>query len=157
MARLIHLLAVVLLCGCGALSDSNHKQPAPTTGASDTASSAFRWDTETNVIWLDTQIAPSQRRRFDIGLGSITIETLAASKKQLTFRYTPEIEGGYTVYECTVPISPAPVKFEIARDGTPGPTSFDLTKCKVIRRGNEHFDPKPASKAVNPGSGSGRF
>jgi hypothetical protein len=107
MARFIHLLAVVTLCGCGPPSDSASKQSAVATIASDAAPepSAFRWDKEMNVIWLDTRIRPTQSRRFDIGLGSITIDTLAVTENQLTFRYTPEIEGGYTVYECTVPIS----------------------------------------------------
>lgn len=159
MARFILLLAVVTLCGCGPSSDSDPKQSAVVTIASDAAPepSAFRWDKEMNVIWLDTRIRPTQSRRFDIGLGSITIETLAVTENQLTLRYTPEIEGGYTVYECTVPISPVPVKFTIASDGTPGPTSFDLATCKVIRQGNVHFDSNPANKAVNRSGGSGGF
>jgi hypothetical protein len=61
---------------------------------------------------------------------------MRATDRDLTFRYTPEIEGGYTTYECTVPISATFVAIRIAPDGTVGETSFDLAACKVIGQGN---------------------
>ena len=88
------------------------------------------------MIYLDTRVAPGQRRRFDIGLGSISLETLSVKDGKLTFHYTPEVEGGYTIYECTATVGPKAVEFKINPDGTPGETSFDLKKCKVIRSGN---------------------
>jgi hypothetical protein len=40
-----------------------------------------------------TQIVPGQLRRFDIGLGAITIQTLRVADKHLTFHYTPEVDA----------------------------------------------------------------
>ena len=102
--------------------------------------SAFELDQAKQVITLNTRVAPRQRRRFDIGLGSITLETIRVANNELTFLYTPEVEGVYSVYECTVPVSPTAFEIKITPNGTPGATSFDLTKCKVIRHGNVLFE-----------------
>ncbi len=104
------------------------------------AASAFDFDTANRVISMDTRIAPAQRRRFDIGFGSVTLETLRLVNGELTFRYTPEIEGGYTIYECSVAVSPEPVRIQVTAGGLPGTTSFDLADCLVIGRGNVFWD-----------------
>ncbi len=46
----------------------------------------------------------------------------------------------YTTYECTAVIGDELVVFRVNPDGTPGSTSFDLTKCKVVGGGNVHFE-----------------
>ncbi|MCA9029321.1 MAG: hypothetical protein KDA66_00855 [Planctomycetaceae bacterium] len=122
--RLVVLLAVFLFGGCGSIV---HESPIP--------SEAFRYDSA-GIIYLDTRVPPSQKMTFGMGLGSITLETVSVADGKLTFLYTPETEGGYTVYECVVPISEEPVTFKVAPDHSPGETSFDLQKCKVIRAGN---------------------
>ena len=66
----------------------------------------------------------------------MTIETISANSGMLTINYTPEEEGGYTVYECNLPISDEPVVFEIDPAEVPGKTSFDLNDCKVLKTGN---------------------
>jgi hypothetical protein len=139
MGRFLAVLGVSLLCGCNPSGDAGSRQPGKSKEP-DVAPkmSAFSLDETNQVILLDTRIAPPQRRRFDIGLGSITIETLSVTGNKLTFRYTPEVEGGSMIYECTVLISPTPLEFKIAPDGTPGATSFDLTRCKVIPQRNVH-------------------
>jgi hypothetical protein len=115
-------------------ASATNSQPGSPAGAT-----PFQYDEVKGIVSLNTQMAPGQRRRFDLGQGSITLETRSADDDKLTFHYIPEVEGGYTVYECTVPVSPTPVEIKINSDGTPGETSFDLAKCKVIRRGNLHL------------------
>ena len=141
IARLMILFGFLWHCGCHPSDDAttNLTRPGdPRAVDSQSVASAFRLDEAKQIIFLDSRIAPQQRRRFDIGLGSITLETLQVKDNQLTFRYTPEVEGGFTIYECTVLVSPIPVEIKIAPDGTPGATSFALTQCKVIRHGNLH-------------------
>jgi hypothetical protein len=153
MRRLVALLGLSLLCGCNP-SGGAPGQAASNTGAGNNAASsndealdssspassvpvsAFRLDETKQIVFLETRSVPPQRRRFDIGQGSITLETIRVKDGTLTFRYTPEVEGGYTIYECTVPVSSTPLEIKIARGGTPGATSFDLAKCRVIRRGS---------------------
>lgn len=138
MSRFTLLLGLAFACGCGPPSDGSTPEssvPEPVV-ASAANVSAFHYDETRQIIYLDTQIAPGQSRQFGIGLGSITIQTLSVTNKQLTFHYTPEVEGGYTIYECQIPVSPTRVEFRINSDGTPGKTSFDLSKCKVVRKGN---------------------
>jgi hypothetical protein len=141
MSRLMALFALLVFCGCHKSDDvtTHHNSPGERRAVdSPPVASAFRLDESNQVIFLDSRIAPPQRRRFDIGLGSITLETLQVKDNQLRFRYVPEIEGGFTIYECTVPVSPSLIEIKIAPDGTPGATSFVLTDCKVIRHGNLH-------------------
>jgi hypothetical protein len=139
MMALIHIFVVLLFCSYSLSNGSPSEVTAPVPAA-------FRWDKPKNVIWLDTRVPPKQRQTFPIGQGSITIDTLSVADNKLTFLYTPEIEGGYMVYECTAPVSSKPIAFRIARNGTPGAVSFDLRKCKVIRRGSLFFGPEPDSK-----------
>ena len=115
------LVCMAVACGCGSSGD---------------ATSAFRLDGAKQIVYLDTRVSPPQRRRFDIGQGSLTLETLHVKDNKLTFRYTPEVGGGCTIYECTVPVSPTLVEFQITPQGTPGATSLDLAKCKIIFQGN---------------------
>jgi hypothetical protein len=141
MARLTALSGLLWLGGCHSSDDATTHLSSPgdqRAVGSQSVASAFRLDEARQVIYLDSRIAPRQRRRFDIGLGSITLETMQVKDNQLTFRYIPEIEGGFTIYECTVRVSPTPIEIKIAPGGTPGATSFDLTQCKVISRGNLH-------------------
>jgi len=142
MSRFLPLLGIAIAIGCGFSGDAATQEPAASEQVVDSSPTAspFRLDEKKQVIYLDTQIAPGQRRRFDIGLGSITIQTVQVKDKKLTFLYTPEVEGGYTTYECTVPVSSKPVEFKIDSDGTPGKTSYDLTKCKIVKRGNLLMD-----------------
>ena len=142
MNRFLVLLTITLACGCDPPRDSSVQgTDAPKAVVQpSTQFSAFRFDADKKRIYLDTRVAPPQRRRFGIGQGSVTLETLSVKNGQLTFRYTPEVEGGYTIYECTVPISPTHIEFEINRNGTPGKASIDLSNCKIIRRGNLHLD-----------------
>ena len=143
MSRFTPLLGLALACGCGPSGDASTQETGVSEPVVDSSAevSAFRLNETKQIIYLDTQIAPGQRRRFDIGQGSLTIQTLRVTDKWLTFHYTPEVEGGYTIYECTVPVSPTVVEFKINSDGTPGKTSFDLTKCKLIRGGNMLLEP----------------
>jgi hypothetical protein len=138
VSRLTPLLGLALACGCGPSGDASTPAPGVVEPVADSFEevSAFRFDEVQQIVYLDTQVAPGQRRRFDMGQGSITIETLRVTDQMLTFHYTPEVEGGYAIYECTVPVSPSAVEFHINPDGTPGETSFDLTKCTLVRSGN---------------------
>jgi hypothetical protein len=145
ISRCIPLLGLAVAYGCAPSGDASTQSPSALQPVVDSSAevSAFSLDDTKQIIYLDTQLAPGQRRRFDIGLGSITIQTLRVTDKKLTFHYTPEVEGGYTIYECTVPVSTTRVEFRINSDGTPGKTSFDLTKCKLVRRGNVHLETTP--------------
>lgn len=142
MRQFLLLLGLVFVCGCGPSDNASIQKPNVTKAVVDSSpkTSAFRFDEQNLVIYLNTQIAPPQSQRFDIGQGSITLETLHVKDNKLTFQYTPEIEGGYTIYECTVPVSSAPLEFKITSDGIPGATSFSLENCKKIRSGNLHFE-----------------
>lgn len=125
--------------GCARQSQSSNQAEPPRKNSTE-AQSAFSFDESGSRILLDTQCEPPQRRRIDIGQGAITIETIAVANNVLTFLYTPELEDGYTVYECKQPRSDKPVLFEIDSSGCPGKTSFDLSACKIIKSGSVHFD-----------------
>ena len=131
--------AVAAFAGCGT-QEAVQKQTEASADNHVEAKSAMAFDITKSKILLDTRIPPSQRRRFDIGQGSITIETLSVEDNLLVIHYTPEVEGGYTVYECKLPISAEPVVFEIDASGCPGEPSFDLAACKTVKTGNVHFD-----------------
>lgn len=146
MRLALTLLLAAILVGCGPRAELNPGQPS--TARSEAVSpqnepEPFHYDQAGGRITLDSTAPPGQKRRFDLGQGSITIETIRSDDGSLVFQYTPEIEGGYTVYECKVPIGQEPVVFRVNRDGTPGEPSFDLSKCKRLRMGNLHFPPNP--------------
>jgi hypothetical protein len=93
MNRFIFVLALAAAGGCGHNEVSSERvsvSPEPVADSLPEAS-AFRFDEANQIIYLDTQIAPGQGRRFDIGQGSITIETLHVDDNELTFHYTPEV------------------------------------------------------------------
>ena len=117
------------------------KSETPTDAEPVSVRSAFTYDKDLNRAILNTQIAPPQKQTFWLGLGSVTIETVSAQKGVLTIRHTVEIEGGYSVSECEVDISPTPLVFQFASDGTPGQPPDALRNCKPIRSGNVHLDP----------------
>jgi hypothetical protein len=136
------LLTLAFACGCGQ-SDSTPVDVSSTIGADAEPSqsvSAIDFDEAGGVVSLDTRIPPRQIQSFGIGQGSVTLETIEVKDSHLTFLYTPEIEGGYTTYECTVPISASPITIKVNRDGTPGATSFDLTECRIVKSGNLHWE-----------------
>lgn len=133
-ARIL-LTVSALIAGC---NSENTNRSATTEIASSPEETAFEFDEQEGVVRLDSRSVPGQRRRFDLPLGSIELETLNADDGSLTFRYTPEVEGGYSTYECKVPIADKPIEFHVNQtDGTPGGTSFDIeTCCELIREGN---------------------
>jgi hypothetical protein len=65
--------------------------------------------------------------------GSTSVKVLGHKDGQCVFELTTEVEGGYKVYLCKVPVDGGPVKIEV---GVKPKTSFPLDKCKVIRGGN---------------------
>jgi hypothetical protein len=142
VSRTMLLLALTLASGCGQSSSTPKELSATqsTDAPPSQLNSAFHYDNASGIISLDTRVSPRQSRRFDIGQGSITLETIEMNNNQLTFQYTREIEGGYTIYECTVAVSASPVTIKVNRDGTPGDTSFDLSQCRVVKTGNVHWD-----------------
>ncbi|MBI1247688.1 hypothetical protein GC197_07535 [bacterium] len=146
MNRSIPLLVLMLASGCvpsaEVLPETKPVAPrtASVTDSPQSVPSAFAFDQQAGIISLDTQIPPAQKTTFPLGLGSIGLETLSAQDGHLTFRYTPEVEGGYTIYECTVPISSTPLTIDVHLD-FPSETSFDLSKCEVIHGGNLLLDP----------------
>lgn len=140
MIRTTLLLLLALAGGCGeynsapeGIASRTHENPGLRQHVS-----AFDFDEEAGMIYLDTRIPPRQRQRFDIGLGSITLETVEVKNSTLTFQYTPEVEGGYTIYECSVPVSQGRITVKVNPDGTPGRTSFDLAECRVVKTGDVH-------------------
>ncbi len=142
VSRTVLILLFALVCGCGE-SGNTPTEVASTVSENAESSqqvSAFDFDEAAGMISLDTRIPPRQRQRFDIGQGSVELETIEMKGNNLTFQYTPEIEGGYTSYECIVPVSASPITIKVNTDGTPGETSFDLTDCRVVKTGNVHWE-----------------
>ena len=124
MSRTACILLLALAGGCGQSEiapTGEYSKSSEDTGQSEQVS-AFNFSKAEGIISLDTRIPPRQIRRFDIPMGSVTLETLEMKNDSLIFRYTPEIERGYTIYECTVPASASPVRSKLT--WTPGETSF---------------------------------
>ena len=142
MFRTTLLLPLVFAYGCGqsASTPANVSSTISADAEPSQSVSAINFDEAGGVVSLDTRIPPRQRQSFGIGQGSVTLETIGVKDSHLTFLYTPEIEGGYTTYECTVPVSASPITIKVNRDGTPGATSFDLTECRVVKSGNLHWE-----------------
>jgi hypothetical protein len=67
------------------------------------------------------------------GLGSTSVKVLGHKDGFCVFEVKAEVEGGYTVYLCKVPLDSGPVTIEV---GLPAKTSFALDKCKIVRGGN---------------------
>ena len=115
---------------------NRYLQLDPTKVEQSSIESAFDYDPDNQVILMDTTILSAHRRRFDITFGSITLETMHVFNDLLTFRYTPEVEGGYKIYECRVPVSEEPIQVRIDPSGVPGTTSFSLADCLLIEKGS---------------------
>lgn len=137
---LIGLLALAFGCGQSGNAPTEVSSTINENAQSSQHASAFNFEETTGTISLDTRIPPRQKRRFDIGLGSVTLETIEIQDRNLTFQFTSELEGGYTMYECTVPVSASPVTIMVNTDGSPGETSFDLAECRVVKTGNVHWE-----------------
>lgn len=142
MSRTAPFLLLALICGCGQSGNVPTEVSSTINEHSELSEpgSAFDFDEAAGMISLDTRIPPPQKRRFDIGQGSVSLETIETKDNHLTFQYTPEIEGGYTIYECIVPVSASPITIKVNSDGTPGKTSFDLSKCRVVKTGNVQWE-----------------
>jgi hypothetical protein len=124
------LVGALCLAGCAGTATSQ-------TGDAPSSNAVLSFDRETGVITIDPAINKKDKRRFDFGFGSVTVETFGHSNSEFAFEYTKEIEGGYTVYRCTAPIAAPAITIEIPKGGGTQPkTSFDLKKCKVVRSGN---------------------
>ena len=139
--RIVFVMTFVFASFLGCTSQEPVQKQAETSDVDrEETESAMTLSATKSKIMLDTRISPPQRRRFDIAQGSITIETLSVEDGSLVIHYTPEIEGGYTIYECRLPISAQPVVFEIDSSGCLGEPSFDLSECRIIKTGSVHFD-----------------
>ena len=103
------------------------------------ASSEMRVDGESLSFVPAT--CPPGKAQFAWGLGSVHVEVLQSSLEECHFEFTSEVEGGYTVYRCSVPLAQPRVEISI-RNGDIA-TSFDLTNAKIVRRGNLHEEPGP--------------
>jgi hypothetical protein len=66
-------------------------------------------------------------------LGSTSVKVLGHKDGHCVFELKAEVEGGYRVYLCKVPVDGGVVTVGA---GMPPKTSFPLDKCKVIRGGN---------------------
>ena len=134
------LMLVCGSCGCAPTDEGRDHQSTPIHQDAATeqggVADVFQFDEAAGVISMSLAGRVGQIRRFDIGQGSVTLEIIEANDNQTTFRFTPEIEGGYTTYECKLPVTTEPITIQINQDGTPGPTSFDLSKCRMIKSGN---------------------
>ena len=64
------------------------------------------------------------------GLGSVRVNVLRHEDGNCVFEFNREIEGGYSVYLCRVPVDGGPVTV------TGWTTSFPLDKCLMVRQGN---------------------
>ena len=76
--------------------------------------------------------------RFGWGLGSVEVNILGRQRDSCVFHFTEEVEGGYTVYECRVPIDGPVVRIYESNGGIS--VSFSLPDAKVLRRGNLLID-----------------
>ena len=74
------------------------------------------------------------RARLPWGLGSIEVNVLGREDDLCVFDYTDEVEGGYTIYRCRVPVTEKSVS--IRSEGAGIATSFSLKDAHVLHRGN---------------------
>jgi len=96
-------------------------------------------------ITFDPKTCTNGVAGFGWALGSVRVEVLGTEKGQRVFDYTDEVEGGYVVYRCRVPLGAGPVIIELgtikeSASSSPGiVTSFSLKGAKVARKGNVHL------------------
>ena len=121
------ILLLLLLAGCS--------RSIPSTGP------AISFDEASGVITINPAVDSMQKISYGFPLGSVTVETLGHKEDELLFEYTHEVEGGYTVYLCRVPVTDQPVTIQLPKGGDTEPrTSFDLEDCELVRRGSVFFD-----------------
>lgn len=130
MSRRIIIL-LVLLVGC-----SGGTPPAgPASQAAQ--GTAISFDQATGVITVNPAVDSKRKIGYGFPLGSVTVETLGHKEGELLFEYTHEVEGGYTVYLCRVPVSGPLVTIRLPKGGDTEPvTSFDMKDCEFVRSGN---------------------
>lgn len=78
---------------------------------------------------------------FDWSLGSVRVKVLGHKKEHCLFDFTEEVEGGYTVYRCRVPLDSGPVTIEegTVQNGESTATGIVTSFVKgdhIVRRGN---------------------
>lgn len=121
------ILLLLLLAGCS--------RSIPSTGP------AISFDEASGVITINPAVDSKRKISYGFPLGSVTVETLGHKEGELLFEYTHEVEGGYTVYLCRVPVSGQLVTIRLPKGGDTEPeTSFDLEDCEFVRRGSVFFD-----------------
>ncbi|QDT20993.1 hypothetical protein [Gimesia chilikensis] len=121
------ILLLLLLAGCSRSTPS----PGP----------AISFDEASGVITINPAVDAKRKISYGFPLGSVTVETLGHKEGELLFEYTHEVEGGYTVYLCRVPVTDQPVTIELPKGGDTEPkTSFDLEDSKFVREGSVFFD-----------------
>ena len=129
--RRFMVLLLLLLTGCA--------QDVPTDRLSSNSArgTAISFDEATGVITVDPAVDSKRKISYGFPLGSVTVETLGHKEGELRFEYTHEVEGGYTVYLCRVPVSGPLVTIRLPKGGDTEPvTSFDLEDCDFVRQGN---------------------
>jgi hypothetical protein len=120
-ARLLPLLVVVSFVAASApAQDKGGKKSSPITvkGAS---------------LTFDPKTCTQGQAGYGWALGSVSVKVLGHRDGHCEFEVTKEIEGGYMVYLCRVPVDSGPVTIE---GGMTLKTSFPFEKSKLIRGGN---------------------
>ena len=132
-------------------------------GHFNSATSALTWDGKSYRIYTDPPPEPkfddhvppaltnvpgglrlnleSPRREskvVGVGLGSLNVKTLGHDGEYFVFDYTPECEGGFSVFRHRLPISDKTATITV-NDEVQVTASFDTTKSKKIYSGNVHF------------------
>lgn len=125
------VLLLLLLTGCA--QDAPPDRPSSSTAPG----TAISFDEATRVITLNPAVDSKRKIGYGFPLGSVTVETLGHKEGECLFEYTHEVEGGYRVYLCRVPVSGSPVTIRLPQGGDTEPvTSFDLEDCEFVREGN---------------------
>lgn len=87
-----------------------------------------------NTVSFDPKACAEGETQLRWMLGSVHVKILGHKDGQCVFEFTREIEGGYTVYRCQVPVDGPPVTIEVG-GAKLVQTPFPLNRCEIIRRG----------------------
>lgn len=121
------LMIALLLCaapaGAAETQKPNEQQRAQGT----------RITVEKQSLSFDPRTVMRGQAGFGWGLGSVGVAILGREDGFCIFNYTDEVEGGYTIYRCRVPLD-KPVR--IYEDNGGIVTSFPLDEAKLIGGGN---------------------
>ena len=108
---------------------------------------------ESEDLTIELAQCKLETRSFAWGLGSETFTIKGRRGKRCVIRHTSELEGGYVLSECRIPISLA--RLTIPQNCHPGAGDYgkscglysaDVSKyCKVVKKGNFFFELKPKS------------